>query len=261
MIQRYGISVTRACRLIGLSRRVYRYQCQPKDDGPLKTLLLTLAQRHIRWGFDKMLRRIRHLGHRWNHKRIYRVYCELKLNIRKKPKKRLPSRDPVALTQPSCPNQSWSLDFMSDALVDGRRFRTLNIIDDYNRECLHIDVSFSIPSSRVISVLEQLISVRGKPASLRMDNGPEYVSIQFQQWAKQRCIHLQYIQPGKPAQNAYIERFNRTYREDVLDAYLFRSLKEVVDITDHWREHYNEERPHQALNNFTPLQFLQQQAA
>ena len=147
---------------------------------------------------------------------------------------------------------------MSDALEDGRRFRTLNIIDGYNREVLHIDVSFSIPASRVISVLEHLISLRGKPTSLRMDNGPEYLALHFQRWAEQRGIELKYIQPGKPAPNAYIERFNRTYREDILDAYLFGSLKEVIRFTDQWMVLYNEERPHQALNDLSPLQYLQQ---
>jgi putative transposase len=259
--QRYDVSVSRACRLIGLSRRVYTYQCQPKDDSPIKTILLALAQRHIRWGFDKMLKRIRQLGYRWNHKRIHRVYCELKLNLRKKPKKRLPSRAPMALAQPGQVNDTWSLDFMSDALEGGRRFRTLNIIDDCNREALHIDVSFSIPASRVIRVLEHLMSTRGKPTSLRMDNGPEFVALHFQRWAKQRGIELKYIQPGKPSQNAYIERFNRTYREDILDAYLFRSLDEVMRITDRWIVLYNEERPHQALNDLTPLQYLQQYVA
>lgn len=149
---------------------------------------------------------------------------------------------------------------MSDALSNSRTFRTLNVIDDYNREALWIEVDTSIPAERVVRVLEQLIDWRGKPASIRMDNGPELISHRLESWAKEKHIELLHIQPGKPAQNAYIERFNRTYREEVLDAYLFDDLQEVRYITEHWLEEYNTIRPHEALQGLPPRQFAQQYA-
>ncbi len=149
---------------------------------------------------------------------------------------------------------------MSDALSTGRTFRTLNVIDDFNREALWIEVDTSLPAERVVRVLEQLLAWRGKPASIRMDNGPELISQCLENWAREKNIDLLHIQPGKPAQNAYIERFNRTYREDVLDAYLFDDLQEVRHITERWLEEYNTIRPHEALQGLLPRQFALQPA-
>jgi putative transposase len=182
------------------------------------------------------------------------------LHLKRKPKKRLPARTAQALAVPGRANQTWSLDFMSDALANGRAFRTLNVIDDYNREALWIEVDTSLPAERVVRVLEQLLFWRGKPTQIRMDNGPELISRRLESWAKDKHIDLLHIQPGKPAQNAYIERFNRTYREDVLDAYLFDDLEEVRTITERWLEDYNTIRPHQALQGLPPRQFAQQHA-
>lgn len=260
VLSRYDISIRKACALIGLSPRVFYYCALPKNDRAIKTLLLQLAKAHLRWGFDKMFKYLRRLGHRWNHKRVYRVYCDLKLNLRKKPKKRLPPRDSIPLVQPMCANQTWSLDFMHDVLTNGRCFRTFNILDDFNRQALHIDIAFSMPARRVTDVLDMLIAVQGQPKQIRSDNGCEFTSHHYQNWAKENGIQLLFIQPGKPAQNAYIERFNRTYREDILDAYWFESLNEVTHLTDQWLKDYNYKRPHQALNDKTPMQFLQQAA-
>ena len=175
-------------------------------------------------------------GHVWNHKRIRRVYRTLSLHLKRKPKKRLPARVAQTLAMPEQRNQTWSLDFMSDSLSNGRAFRTLNVIDDFNREALWIEVDTSLPAERVVRVLEQLLDWQGKPARIRMDNGPELISLRLESWAQQKQIELLHIQPGKPAQNAYIERFNRTYREEVLDAYLFDNLQEVRYITERWLE-------------------------
>ena len=164
------------------------------------------------------------------------------------------------LVQPEKANQSWSLDFMSDSLASGRAFRTLNILDDFNREALWIEVDTSLPSERVIRVLEMLIDWRGRPKQIRMDNGPELISQRLKNWAEERQIILAHIQPGKPAQNAYVERFNRTFREDVLDAYLFDSLSEVREITELWLEEYNTIRPHEALQGLPPYQYAAQNA-
>jgi len=173
------------------------------------------------------------------------------LHLKRKPKKRLPARVAQTLVVPLQANQTWSLDFMSDALSSGRAFRTLNVIDDFNREALSIEVDSSLPAERVVRALEQLLDWRGKPAHIRMDNGPELISQRLESWATEKHIELLHIQPGKPAQNAYIERFNRTYREDVLDAYLFDDLQEVRNITERWLADYNTIRPHEALQGIS----------
>ena len=164
------------------------------------------------------------------------------------------------LSQPDAANQSWSLDFMSDSLASGRIFRTLNILDDFNREVLWIEVDTSLPAERVVRILETLIAWRGCPTQIRMDNGPELISHRLATWAGEHHISLAHIQPGKPAQNAYIERFNRTYREEILDAYLFENLQEVRHITEPWLEDYNTIRPHEALQGVPPRQFARQHA-
>lgn len=219
-------------------------------------MLLQLAEKHIRWGFDKMRAAVKAQGYEWNHKRIRRVYCELKLNLRVKPKKRLPSREKRILEQPANPNYCWSIDFMSDALLTGQRFRTFNVLDDFNRECLGLFINKNMPARAVTNYLDLIAESRGYPKAIRLDNGPEFIAKIFLQWAKLRGIEIMHIQPGKPAQNAFIERFNRTYREDVLDAYWFGSINEVRKITDEWLNDYNYHRPHSSLNNLTPKEFL-----
>ena len=243
-----------------MSRCAYRYPAKRAADERLAQELQALAHRQPRWGCDKMTYYLRNQGHGWNHKRIRRVYRALALHLQRKPKKRLPAQIAQTLAVPEQRNQTWSLDFMSDALSNGRMFRTLNVIDDYNREALWIEVDTSLPAERVVRVLEQLIYWRGKPACIRMDNGPELISQRLESWAQEKHIQLLHIQPGKPAQNAYIERFNRTYREDVLDAYLFDDLQEVRHITEHWLEDYNTIRPHEALQGLPPRQFALQHA-
>jgi putative transposase len=254
-MEHHDLSERRACRLVALSRSVYRYQARRPDDTAIREHLTALAARHRRWGFDKMMDWLRQQGFRWNHKRVYRVYCELGLNRRIKPKKRLPTRHPHPLAQPDAANQVWSIDFMGDSLTDGRAFRTLNIIDDYNREALHIEVDTSLPAARVIRVLDQVAADRGYPQAIRSDNGPEFIAHVLADWARDHRLLWDFIQPGKPAQNAYIERFNRTYREDVLDAYLFDTIEEVRTATDTWLEEYNAVRPHAALGGATPMAF------
>jgi putative transposase len=180
----------------------------------------------------------------------------MKLNVRRKAKRRLPDRVKQALIVPDAINQGWSMDFMTDSLVDGRRFRLLNIIDDYNRESLAIEIDTSLPARRVIRVLECLIAYRGKPCNIRVDNGPEFISEKLQQWCTENRITLLYIQPGKPMQNGFIERNNGSLRRELLDAYLFYSLSEVRLMCEEWRKDYNYERPHDALNNLTPIEYL-----
>ena len=245
---------------MSLNRCTYPYQARKTNDQQIVQELHQLAERQPRWGCRKMTDYLRHQGHRWNHKRIRRVYCDLALNLHRKPKKRLAARTALALVVPVLSDQIWSLDFMSDSLSNGRNIRTLNIIDDYHREALWIEVDTSLPAERVVRVLEGLLLWRTTPKQIRMDNGPELISHRLEHWAKERQIELLPIQPGKPAQNAYIERFNRTFREEVLDAYLFDDLEEVREITERWLEEYNTIRPHQALQGLSPRQFALQNA-
>jgi len=235
---------------------VFRYRAKPKDDGPIIDALTELVEEHSDLGFGKFFQMLRKQGKPWNHKRVYRVYKLLKLNKKRKYKRRLPSRNPEPLAVPEGPNVSWSVDFMSDALTDSRRFRTFNVIDDFNREALAIEIDFNLPSPRVVRVLDRLVETRGAPRKLRMDNGPEFTSDAMKKWFKETGVKPDFIQPGKPAQNAYIERFNRSYRQGVLDIYLFDSLEDVRQETKKWIRKYNHERPHDSLSKMTPVEYM-----
>jgi putative transposase len=183
----------------------------------------------------------------------------MRLNLPRRTKRRLPQRVKQPLEVVPEPNRGWSMDFMSDSLVSGQLFRTFNVVDEGTREALAIEVDTSLPAERVIRVLEQIKDSRPLPMQIRVDNGPELISSKLVEWSEKNGVRLQYIQPGKPTQNAYIERFNRTFRCEVLDAYLFRSLSEVREIVHHWMLVYNEERPHESLGNLPPETFRRQQ--
>ncbi|WP_131865448.1 IS3 family transposase [Biostraticola tofi] len=253
-----GISIRLACSIFGLSESGYRYCAKLRDENvQIANWLTDLTARHRSWGFGLCFLFLRNVkGFHWNHKRIYRIYCELKLNLRIKPKQRIIRPHPAPLVVPDKANHTWSMDFMHDQLSDGRSFRTFNVIDDFNREGLVLDVDFSLTPERVVRSLEQLIEWRGKPACIRCDNGPEYLSIQLQKWTIKHQITLLYIQPGKPQQNAYIERFNRTVRYDWLNQYVFSYIAEVQDFATRWLWTYNHERPHMGLGGITPMQKL-----
>jgi putative transposase len=251
----HGYSLTRACGLIDLSRSQYYYQ-STKDDTTVREKVSQLAERFPTEGQDKIYWRIRNEGLPWNHKRIRRIYKQLLLDKRIRKRKRLASRVKVPLEQPLQANHCWSMDFMHDTLASGRKFRVLNIIDDFNREALRIEPHFSIGSSRVVSILERLTFERGKPSVIRVDNGPEFIAGALNEWCSENNIRLQFIQPGKPNQNAYIERFNRSFRERVLDAWLFDDLSQVRILSDEFMEDYNHHRPHEALGNVSPLKYM-----
>ena len=251
LMESYSISTTRACRVIRLPKSMFYYQ-SVKNDQPVIDKLLELSQKHIREGQDKMYERIRSQGLVWNYKRIRRVYMLLGLKQRKSAKRRLPARERKALDIPQRSNMTWSVDFMHDTLINGRRFRTLNIIDDFNRQALSIEVDFSFPCASVVRSLERTIHEHGKPLQIRSDNGPEFIGSVFTDWCAGNQIKLQHIQPGRPMQNGLIERFNRSYRQDVLDAYLFEDLHQVREETEKWMDDYNNHRPHESLNNKTP---------
>lgn len=248
---------------MGISRTTCQYKAKSKDDSELQSVLTALTTKHAAIGFWQCYYRMLNKGHHWNHKKVYRVYTDMKLNIRRRAKRRLPERVKQPLTIPTAPNQVWSIDFMSDSLVDGRKFRLFNVIDDFNRESLAIEVDTSLPSLRVIRVLEKLITQRGCPANIRCDNGPEFISHKLGQWCSNECrkINLQFIQSGRPMQNAFIERKNGSLRRELLNAYLFYSLTEVRAMSEEWRIDYNTERPHKSLKYLSPVAWLQKQQA
>jgi len=243
---------------VQLSRTSYQYQNKPKDDSALQDALTSVIDKHPSIGFWQSFHRLRNRGLPWNHKRVRRVYRQMKLNIRRRAKKRLPERVKQPLAIPSGPNQTWSIDFMSDALTDGRKFRLLNVLDDFNRESLAVEVDTSLPSLRVLRVLNRIIRERSTPSIIRVDNGPEFISHILQQWCDEHKIALQYIQPGRPMQNAYIERKNGSMRRELLNTYLFSSLAEVRIMAEEWRIDYNEERPHKALSYLSPVKYAEQ---
>lgn len=252
------ISIRLSCALFGISENCYRYQ--PKLDNENRLIadwLLRLAQNQRNWGFGLCFLYLRNVkGFGWNHKRVYRIYRELELNMRIKPKKRLIREKSDALAVPTTINECWSMDFMHDQLEDGRRYRLLNVLDDFNREGLAIEVDLSLPAERVVRTLNQIIEWRGKPKQIPCDNGPEYISQLLEQWADKNQILLVFIQPGNPQQNAYIERYNRTVRYDWLCQYLFESIAEVQYHATQWLWTYNNERPNTAIGGIPPRQKL-----
>ena len=253
-----GTSITLACAAFGISESCYRYQpkLQP-ENVQIADWLIRITDNNRNWGFGLSFLYLRNVkGYGWNHERVYRIYRELELNLRIRPKKRMVREKPDALTVPQALNEVWSMDFMHDQLSDGRCFRLFNLIDDFNREALAIDADLSLPALRVIRSLDQVIEWRGKPAVIRCDNGPEYISGELQNWAEKRSIKIEYIQPGKPQQNAYVERFNRTVRYEWLAQYHFDSITEVQDFATKWMWSYNHERPNMALGGITPKQRL-----
>ncbi len=216
-----------------------------------------LVEQYPRWGIWKYIRRLRVLGHVWNHKRVYRVYRQLGHNQPRRTRRQLPKCPSWPVFVPEGPNEVWSADFMSDTLYHGTRFRTFNILDDFNREVLAIEIDTSLRAERIIRVLDRLKTERELPHMIRVDNGPEFLSQALKDWGKANRVLIYHIQPGCPTQNAFIERFNRTYRNEVLNLYLFRSLEEVRELTSEWMTIYNEHRPHDALRGTPPCAYYQ----
>lgn len=253
-----SVTINLACAAFGISESCYRYEAKLAcENDEIADWLIRLTDNHRNWGFGLCFLYLRNVkGHGWNHKRVYRIYRALELNLRIRPKKRMVREKPDALGVPRALNEVWSMDFMADQLSDGRSVRVFNVIDDFNREALAIDVDFSLPALRVIRSLDQVIEWRGQPAAIRCDNGPEYISGALLGWAEKRGVRIDFIQPGKPQQNAYVERFNRTVRYEWLAQYEFDRLSDMQDYATSWMWSYNHDRPNMALGGITPKQRL-----
>jgi len=256
------VSERRACGLMVRQRSTCRYRRRPAvDNEKLVARLRELAQQWRRFGYRRLHDRLVREGWRVNHKRVCRLYRLEGLQVRRRKRKRCSGWARQPLPAPTAANQVWSLDFMSDTLASGRKLRTLNIVDDYTRECLGIEVDTSLPGARVVRVLERIVGERGRPRQIRTDNGPEFAGRALDQWCFAQGVEQHFIQPGKPMQNGYIESFNGKFRDECLNESWFVSLADARRTIEQWRKHYNQERPHSALGYRTPEEFAQQIAA
>jgi putative transposase len=258
LVREHQLPVQRACRVVRLSRTAYYQPPVPasRRDAAVIAALTDVVTRYPRWGFWKLFDRLRVEGRPWNHKHVHRVYCALRLNLPRRTTRRVPRRIRQPLTAPPVLNQTWALDFMTETLSDGRRVRLLTVIDEGHREGLEIAMGVSLPSRRVVRVLNELVALYGRPTAVRVDNGPEFTAQPFVDWCAEHGVATHDIQPGKPDQNAYIERFNRSYRTEVLNAHLFESIAELRALTNAWLRIYNSERPHDSLGRVPPLTLL-----
>lgn len=253
--QTYAMSERRACRLIGAHRRTMRYQRRIGDDERrLRERLRALASERPRWGYRRLHVLLKRELGVINHKRVQRLYRLEGLAIRRRPRKRVAREQRGKAVAVWRPGEAWAVDFMQDMLADGRRFRTLNVLDTVTRECLAIEVDTSLPGRRVVQVLEQLVAWHGAPKQITLDNGPEFTGQQLDAWAHQQGITLDFIDPGKPMQNGHMESFNGKFRDECLNLHWFRSLVDARAIIDEWRGGYNTERPHSSLDGKTPAQ-------
>lgn len=253
------LSERHACRLINLSRSVARYAGRPDHDQALRDRLKALAQQYPRYGYLLLHGLLQAEGLVVNKKRTYRLYTELGLQVRTKRRKKL-TRPRVVMDVPTQRDQRWSLDFVSDQLASGRRFRVLNVIDDYSRECIGQLVETSISGARLARYLDDLVQQRSCPETIVCDNGPELTSKAMFFWARQRQVRIHFIQPGKPTQNAFVESFNGKLRDSCLNQHWFHDLDDARHIIEAWRTHYNEVRPHSSLGYLPPAVFARRAA-
>jgi putative transposase len=249
--------VTRACGLLQLSRSLYRYRSRRADCTQLRERMLEIAGEKRRYGYRRVYRRLRREGWAVNRKRVYRMYREAGLAVRRRKRKRIGLVERKPLPKPQAANLSWSMDFVSDGLADGRRLRCLNIVDDCTRECVAIEVDTSITGSRVKAVMQRLADTRGLPRSITVDHGPEFEGQVLDAWAYQANVQLSFIRPGKPNENAYIESFNGKFRDECLNEHWFVTMADARRIIENWRIEYNTEREHSSLGKLTPQEYAQ----
>ncbi len=253
--QRLGLSERRACRIVGVNRSTCRYRARRQQAGPLLERMRELAAERPRFGYRRLHVMVRREGWQVNHKRLYRLYQREGLAVRRRKRKRVASMQRVPMITPQAANDRWSMDFMSDSLATGRSFRTLNVLDEYSRECLAIEVDTSLTGARVARVLGRVVEQRGKPKEILIDNGPEFTSRALDAWAYEMGVELRFIRPGKPVDNAFIESFNGSFRDECLNQHWFTDLEDARCKVQYWRRDYNYVRPHSSLGDLTPHEF------
>lgn len=256
LTQKFSISQRRACRVVSLGVSTCRYVSRCGDGGILRERIKSIAYERPRFGYRRVHVLLKREGFPVNHKRVYRIYKLEGLTVRRRKRKRIAIHERKPQTKSQRPNDRWSMDFMSDQLADGRCFRTLNIVDDFTRESLAIEVDVSMSGQRVARVLDQVVEERGKPKSIVVDNGPEFSSRALDAWAYNNRVTLDFIQPGKPTQNCYAESFNGRFRDECLNQHWFISLKDAKRKIEDWRQDYNFVRPHSSLGNLPPIEYV-----
>lgn len=258
LIKKFEFSEYRAARLCNLWRSTFRYKIKPDNCDEIRNKLKEFAEHRRRFGYRRLHILLRREGFEVNHKKVYRIYCEERLRLRQRRRKRHVSQARTKLPIPTGPNQQWAMDFVSDWLALGRRMRVLAVIDTFTKECLALEVDTSLPGQRVARTLDQIALERGLPKAIKVDNGPEFTSKALDQWAYQKGVTLDFIRPGKPIENAMIESFNGRLRDECLNDIWFTSLRHARQEIEAWRIDYNEIRPHSSLNNKTPLEFAKE---
>jgi putative transposase len=255
VVQAHGLSERRACRLADLNLSTWQYRARRQQPSMLRERLKELASQRRRFGYRRLHALLRREGWRVNHKAVHRIYVEEGLQVRQRKRKRLARALRRPMLVPQAPNQRWSMDFQHDLLATGQRFRSLNIVDDFSRECPAIEVDTSLPGARVVRVLERLAETRGLPKEIIVDNGPEMIGKALDQWAWRYGVRLHFIDLGKPTQNAFIESFNGRFRDECLNENWFLDIHDARRIIEAWRIDYNSSRPHSALGYATPEEF------
>lgn len=249
-----GVSERKATAEVGIARSTQRYASVRKDDPQLRAQIIDLAAARRRFGYRRITWLVQQDGKHVNHKRVYRIYCEENLQVRKRVRKKVRLfRKPLAPA--SRPHERWSMDFVSDSLATGRRYRTLNVVDNCTRECLAIEIDFSLTGYRVARVLDRLIWCHGKPERIVLDNGPEFTSKALLSWSTRNNVFLDFISPGKPMENAFCESFNGKFRDECLNENWFVDIQEARHLIEDWRVDFNTVRPHSSLGNLTPTEF------
>jgi putative transposase len=256
----HGVSERRACKTLGFHRSVMRYEgTRGSSDAPVRARIEEIARVRIRYGYRRIHTLMRREGWQINHKRVHRIYREAGLNLRtKRPKRRRMAAHRLERPLVQMPNELWCMDFMTDALFDGRRFRVLTVIDQCTRECLAIYAAQSIKAAKVIETMDKLIIQRGIPARIQTDNGSEFASKALDRWAYDNSVTLDFSRPGKPTDNPFIESFNGSFRDECLNVHWFLSLEDAWEKIGLWRWDYNNERPHSALGNQPPRAYARQ---
>jgi len=257
--ERFGLSLRRACGLVGLWRSTQQYQPHRADDSVLRGRLRALAEERRRFGAPRLHVLLRREGWRVNHKRTERLYREEGLALRRKRHRKRAAGVRVTLPASTKSNERWAMDFLHDQLADGRRFRVLTMVDEYSRESPAMVADTSLPGTRVVEVLERLAETHGLPRTLRIDNGPEFAGSALDAWAYRRGIQLHFIEPGKPTQNGYAESFNGRVRDECLNEHWFPTLEEARRLIEAWRQDYNTVRPHSSLGDLTPAEFVRRE--